>query len=137
AIARLADGEDFVIGESFARGVAAVAVLGEQHEAALVETDPDAAVAVLKDGVGFVAGEPLELAVDGEDVVAQADEAVVGADPEIAFAVFEEAADQIAIMRVAADPGDEAIAVETCETAVGAGPDIAVAIGPHGANELI
>ena len=52
--------------------------------------------AVLKHGVGLVAGQAFALSVDREEIVAEAAQAAVRAHPQVAFAILEQAAHLIA-----------------------------------------
>src|ERR1700694_3204058 len=84
APAVLADGKDFIAGQAVAGGVDnRLSGASELDQPAVMEADPDTVVAILIDGGGFIAREALRLAIDGEDVVAQAVESTVGADPQV------------------------------------------------------
>ncbi len=130
AVGGFADLKDLAIGEAFAGGIPAGGGPVKEHQAGIVEADPNAAGVILVDGIGRVAGQAFGLAVHHEDIVAPAAEAAVGADPEIALAVFEEAADHIDIVGIIAARSHEAVALEACHPVVGAGPDVAVLIRP-------
>ena len=99
-----------------------------------MEAYPDAAGAILKNGVRLIGRHALAGSVRREQRVAEPCQSAIGADPEVAFAVLKQAAHQAALAVVALR-GHEAIAFQASDAGVGAHPDIAVAILRYRANK--
>src|SRR5664279_5703088 len=110
--------------------------MAEQHQPAVVEAHPDAPGAVLENGVRFVTGQTLALAIHGKEVVAQPGESAASANPKIAFAIVQETIDDVAVASGAAGR-DETAALQARQPAVSSEPDVTVAILAEGAHEQI
>src|ERR1017187_7313246 len=98
---------------------------------------PNPAGAVLKPGIGRVAGQAFGLSIDHEDIVAPPAETAVGPNPKVAFAILEDAAHAVAVLGILLGRGDEAVALEPRHAIVRARPEIAVAVRPQGANRRV
>ncbi len=131
----LADRKHFIAGHPIGGGVSARPAIAEQHQAAVVKANPDAAATVLVDGSGLVAGQTLGLRIDGEHVIAKAVQPAVHPDPQIALAVFINAADPVKIPAAFAGGREETSLLKPRQPAIGAGPQVAVAILPERAHE--